>query len=577
MAVETMDAFGDQGKMAGVMASLKMHSIPPQEMPTRYESEEEEMSETDLPSPDDEAYSPVESDMGGMDSEAPRHGSHGPSSSKDFTFRMPSPTPEPEGFRSSVYNRKRGSCLALMAPKSPQPADSEKQLRKSYGPYRDSPPFQKTRFFSSMLLETDTRSLRQSICSEILSSDDDLGPETSFLIATSVVYHVPDSKPSLVSVGPVSSPSRTSPAPEHQKKRPAPLDLAPSRQPSTNTTRSGSVKDRLARLMTSKQEKRRGSHFMQFPNSSNSSILETPSFALRGWNGTEEASRFSGSESDQPPESRTLERDYWFSRRESNTSLRYSSQSQNSHHSLNQTKEEKSSPSLSQPTGFRRRITSHGQIPNSELSPSLSPLLKTAPAVSAAPRRRFVYSLTPPADRSLAPYSNSSLRTTLSQYSFAGSEPSPPRSSSSRDRTSSMKSVASTSSKLSMSPFDTTSLKSLTQRYARLPNSEDSSAQRRPSGSLLSIGHKPDARLGEKRYYSQSSGLSRASTIAVDEMKTLDDRQMEVTSRPKETYRKHKYSSSRGKKWFQDKGENISQARNKALNGLGSVIRTKIT
>ncbi|EER27630.1 hypothetical protein D8B26_006280 [Coccidioides posadasii str. Silveira] len=579
MAAGTMTAFADGERMDGIMTSLKVHGIPKHEMPSRYESDEEDMSEADLPSTDDHVYSPIDSDIGAVDYD---HDRRSPSNSpnSDFAFRLPSPTPGPETPKSPVRDGKRGSCLTLMAPKTPKHENSEKQVRRSYGPYRDSPPSHKTRFFSSMLLDAEARPLRQSICSEILSSDDELGHETHFLIATSVVYHVPDSKPNIISVGPASSPSTTPPVPEQQKKRPAPLNLAPARQASANSSRTpGKVKNRLARLMSSsKQEKRRGSYFMQLPNTSNSSILETPSFVMPNWDAAEGNWRQSGPEFEQSPETRFPERDSWFSHRMSNTSSRYSSQSQKSHASFSQAKEEKPTPALTRSGGFRKRMASHGDILSTE-SPSPQPPFSSFPSssVMAEQKKRFVYSLTPPSDRSLTPHSNSGARTSSSNQMYPTSGQTPPPSSTSREKAYSIKSVASNSSKLSLSPFDTTSFKSLAQRYVPTPTREYSSAQRRPSGSLLSPGPRSDSRFRESRHNSEiSPGVSRTHTLALGEERSFGTWKEEVHEKPKRSSpSKHKHSSSKSVKWFQDKGGNMSQAGTKALNGLGSMIKRK--
>ncbi|EEP79097.1 predicted protein [Uncinocarpus reesii 1704] len=586
MAVGTMAAFGERDAMDDIMTSLKLHTVAQQEMPVRYESEEEEESESDLPGADDHLYSPVDSDMGALDVEHHNNhnsnhdarGSPAQTSNKDFTFRLPSPSPGPESPRSPAVKGRRESCLTLMAPKSPQQGKNEKQLRKSYGPYRDSPPFQNAKFFSSMILEAETRPLRHSICSEILSSDDELGQEAHFLIATSIVYRVPESKPSLISVGPASTPSTTppipepEPEPEPQKKRPSPLNLAPSKPVAANPPRtSGSVKNRLTRLMSSssKQEKRRGSYFMQFSNSSNLSVLETPSFSLPNWNSPEETWRRSGSESEQPPENRPLEASSRFSRRISTTSSRYSVQSQTSRSPSAQNKDEKSTLSLPRSGGFRNRLASPGQT-HTESSPSQFPSSSAqVKATVPEPKKPSVQRLTPPPDRFQRPQSNSSSRTAPSYHLFPDIEQTPVGSSAR-----SIKSVTSNSSKPNQSTHDTSSLRSLTQRYNRMPNRDDFPTQRRPSGSPLSMSSRADSRFRDGRHNSEFGlSLNRTRTLAVDEEKSLgswkeDSHEEFEGSSP----RKHKHSSSKSMKWFQ--GGNMSQA-GKALNGLGSMIRTK--
>ncbi|KAI2145288.1 hypothetical protein LOZ29_000452, partial [Ophidiomyces ophidiicola] len=569
-----------QERLDDVMSALKMHSIPHQQMPQRYESDEEEISEADAPSLDDQLYSPVGSDTCGGDSDQRAFVSPANSPQTDFTFRMPSPSPGPEAPKTPICNNnaKRGSCLTLMAPKS-RLEDNEKQFRKSYGPYRESPSFQNTHFFSSMLVETDTASpIRKSMCSDVFSSDEELGPETRFLIATSVVYHVPNSKPNLISVGPSATPSApsTSPTPhvaEQQKKRPAPLDLAPSRRLSTNTTRTTtSVRTRLSRLMTTKQDKRRGSYFIQLPNSSESSIVPTPSFSVPNWKGAEATQKPPESEPEPPPEHNPVERDSWFSNRGSNTSSRYSSQSQNSPMSPQEAKDE-SSKGLSRSSGFTKRIASRGQ----KLSIDSTPLPQPSTLSSAAPRlpapepkKKFGYSLMPSPDVSISPYPTG-LRAPVSSRTLHNVDLTPPRSSHSREKAYSIKSGISNSSKLSLSPFDTTSFKGLAQRYSRAQIFDDPATQRRPSGSPIFMGRNPDGKFRDGRLNSTTSlALPRASTFAVPEEHDLEQEK-------KSSGKKHKHSPSKSMKWFQDKGGNMSQAGSKALTGLGSMIRTKIS
>lgn len=564
------------------------------------------MSEVDSPNPDDQVYSPVGSDVSGPDDEGPDNGSPlhsaniSPNNHKDFTFRMPSPALTQESIRSPASSTgKRGSCLTLMAPKSARREEADKEVRKSYGPYRDSPPFQKTRFFSSMVLETEPRSLRRSICSDILSSDDEFGSETHFLIATSIVFQVPDSKPNLVSVGPSpstsSSPSTTPPPTEQPKRRPAPLSLDSERQSSGIPSRAtGSVKNRLARLMTSKQEKRRGSYFMQIPNPSNSSILETPSFAVPNWH-KDEPRRSSDSEYSQAPESRLADRDSWFGGRLISSPSRYSTHSQMSRDSYGIAKDDKHSQGLSRSSGFRRRLASHGQIlrPDTTPAPSPAPTNTSTSSNSAPPaqKKRFVYSLTPSVDRTPTPHSNGSASTTLPSYTFPFSNDHlAPRNP---GKAYSIRSVASNSSKLNLSPFDSTSFKSLTQRYNRTPTPQDppppssSSSQRRPSGSLLSMDRKPDTQFRQKRANSEfSPGLPPSPRPPI----SPEGRKLSSTPESGNTTinanlqwgpppgRKHKHSASKSMKWFQDKSGNVSQAGGKALlNGLGSMIRTKMS
>ncbi|KAK2748526.1 hypothetical protein FQN57_000660 [Myotisia sp. PD_48] len=281
--------------------TVHLHTTPGQQMLARYESDEEQTSESDMANRDDQFFS--DSDLGTGDSDVNMGDSSGgePHSSFEserggFTFTMPVPQQhdlETLQHPTSKYTVKRISGLTLLPPVQspktqhiPTPDDrSTIRPNRSRSPSLTRFSMKRVSIASSILIEAEF----QSFYSDTVSSDEENGIESHFFLATPVVYHLPKSRPNLIFISRAPARSEIGRASKkHKKQKSSPL--ARPESSSGNTKSSTTMKSRLSRLrLSSRIEDRRMSetstsvysHDMRSPGMlSNAS---TPLFKNPNW------------------------------------------------------------------------------------------------------------------------------------------------------------------------------------------------------------------------------------------------------------------------------------------------------
>ena len=462
--------------------------------------------------------------------------------------------------------------------------------------------------------------------SDTVSSDEDHSPDAHFCTATPVTYFAPHTRPNLVSISP--SLVRTNPAKVTKKtKKHASL----SRKSSTDSNRS--MKNRISQLRLSQTENKRNSTLIfQVPSSPGVSPTMARYSAQSGSRNRDSASTASTSSTKQWPLSEKIEIE--------SSSRRTSTQPEKSLQpsplpppsspppppppkeypaSENRRSFDRSHARSSdiRTTGYRRRTDASIPLPNtiglatSSPSPTFSPTLNTGRFSTQQYRGSYRPPPTPPtaASEPPYPYSTSRLRTGSSTPDTWGDpfpsprpqafdnvhmQASPPGTPASRERTRSISSMASSSSKFSL-PLDA---KNMMNRYRRdhnhNHNHRNSHATAPPSSSTgsgrfssLAMASKSTTNLAS---YLTSSTNSNASFPRVDSpLGTTTTTSISTASRrPSLSVRRNTGSPTsqsseqrplraKSTKWLQNTGETVSQAGSKAFNGLGSMLRKKTT
>ncbi|OAX79692.1 hypothetical protein ACJ72_05985 [Emergomyces africanus] len=228
----------------------------------RYESEEEDISETEASGRTESVFSPIEndSDTGASEPEeinfdSPRTDLVRESSIPEdkFALQIPtSPISEVAVSRTGSINTvNRASCITLMPPLRPQitkPASKDSSTSNS-----TSPPLSPNRATEDEALQY----FRSLFADTPVSSDDEDVADTSFLIATPISFYVPESKPHLVSIQQTGSQNSIRPTVQNQNTQEP--DFITDENSSKRRPSNASIKNRISGLKMGKYGKRRSS------------------------------------------------------------------------------------------------------------------------------------------------------------------------------------------------------------------------------------------------------------------------------------------------------------------------------
>ncbi|KAF3480048.1 uncharacterized protein GIQ15_05395 [Arthroderma uncinatum] len=278
------------GSIPAVSASLHIQPLPQ----TRYESDEEEESELDIPAARDDRFfstPDAESDIAIGSQMTTDHCEGG----FEFTMspselqRMPdrrqgTDTPQ----RTSVYTIRRISGLTLLPPL--QTSTEQLQQRRDASRSRSPSVTPRTRAErpATMIFEaeevdsiySDPPSDYDDTCNDSEPGEDNDAPDGGaidelFFVATPITYHLPKGRPSLVSISPPPSQSGRSPqipsqpeeqsprAQKKQKKRDsASLERTDSVVSRHSSTSSSNINKNLLHIKVSRNEPRRGSTYI---------------------------------------------------------------------------------------------------------------------------------------------------------------------------------------------------------------------------------------------------------------------------------------------------------------------------
>ncbi|KAM5458257.1 hypothetical protein MaudCBS49596_000170 [Microsporum audouinii] len=517
-----------------VSTSLHIHPMPQ----TRYESDEEEESELDIPaSRDDRFFSTpdADSDIGIGSCVTTDRGVGGfeltmPPSEEEHKMqhrRQGKTTPQ----RSSVYTVRRISGLTLLPPLQTSAEQLQQHQRKNENASRSRSPSTTPRTRAerpaTMIFEHEEI---DSIYSEPASdyddasndicNDSDLGDETdidihdggaideSFFVATPVTYHLPKGRPSLVSISPPPSQSGRTPripsqaedlSPRAQKKQKkqkkqstsASLERTDSVISRSSST-AGSIKRTIQHLKPKKNEPHRSTYVPSERSPVSPSAAINATSPMLGSTPPDSAKFFTETTKHKlaPPDSRRrslVPGQLRSGRRDRNVSEQTPppTDSEAQKNAYNK-------PSQIQNQGHRRRATeklpSFNKVAWTPASPPASPSEDNSTSLGCplpAPQKLPVSVPEPlpsPGIRKTKTFQTPSLNNSLDQLPV-------PRS---RARTRSISSIASTASKFSIPAFDSASLKAIAQKYQNrttspLPGAASpttsTSSNLRPAGS----------------------------------------------------------------------------------------------
>ncbi|EEH36831.1 hypothetical protein PAAG_07249 [Paracoccidioides lutzii Pb01] len=289
----------------------------------RYESEEEEVSEAEVSERTEYLFSPIENDSDTGVSEFEEVGFDSPQSSianknyaSEITFSLEIPIPpftvtDISGSRSTS-TANRDSCITLMPPlKSHATETASISSPKSISASPTLFPVAEPIFVSNHVTEEEAMQYFQSFCSEVVPSDEECSADTCFHVATPISFHVPESKPHLISIQAQSHPPSIAQNTPRQRKRNSPPvtgEVSSESSPGSNV----SLKNGISSLRMGKQDKKRDSSLpVSEPASfikakfSDASVSALSDLNMRGRN-----SHFFGSESElSSPASRSKSRD----------------------------------------------------------------------------------------------------------------------------------------------------------------------------------------------------------------------------------------------------------------------------
>ncbi|KAL1959409.1 hypothetical protein VTO42DRAFT_2212 [Malbranchea cinnamomea] len=588
-------------------------------MPERYESEEEEVSEADTPSREEHFFSTtdVESDISGFESDTNNDSRENSwfsttmtkTDDEAVTWRLSMATCraswEDQSRPTSVYTIKpsRGNNGTGLSPMPFLPSQAESTPSLSSNTTSPSvSPREHTTLTPSTSYEPDPG--RLSFYSDPVSSDEERDPETDFLTAIPVTYYTPNSRPNLVSILP--SFPRSSDAKVSKKLPKRQKSGLLSRHGSTGSNRS--MKARFSRLRLSQYDNRRNSTLVfEVPADAPNSSPPPPFHSLtRSSTHSGARNRHSGGSS-TPTSSATSKQSsnrgtkQWPLPDGNSSDRRMSIQT---HCELESTRPAPPPPpkeyqSFHRPhvrsssvkiTGYRKPtdvtvpVSNTIGIATSSPPPPPPPPPKNPGAGRSSPQKQTPYrsSPVPPTGASNAPHAGCGKRTFLGGASTPDSwgdpypSPSYQRLSQSESRTSgersrSISSMASSSSKFSLPSFDSVSVKAMVHRYRRQHHGDTtatSSTDRSHPRSSPSIS-KSSTHLG--LYPNAPTNFPRAEPPF-----SSHDAGKQRRSTPSPSQTQHPLRS-KSTKWLHSTGETVSQAGSKAISGLGSIIRKKTT
>ncbi|PGH02869.1 hypothetical protein AJ79_07525 [Helicocarpus griseus UAMH5409] len=271
MDVVDLRAFGSaelHAKLGNPKPSINVNDVRAASVRPKYESEEEEVSETEASNRSESVFSPVENDSDTGASESEEMGLDSPKESINrehstpehiFALEIPTSSSGPAISRTGSINTvKRASCITLMPPIQPRPNDSSSA---SASPLLSG--VAEPIFVPSHVTEEEAIQYYRSFYSDAVSSDDEYGLdnlEASFLVATPISFYVPDSKPHLISIEPPGSYiSKRQTTRRRKKQDSSPLSREVSPKSSPRSPSSISIKNRVSGLRKVQHSKRRDS------------------------------------------------------------------------------------------------------------------------------------------------------------------------------------------------------------------------------------------------------------------------------------------------------------------------------
>ncbi|PGH05002.1 hypothetical protein AJ80_08429 [Polytolypa hystricis UAMH7299] len=605
VAVPTYPPAEMHRKLGNAAVPMRVTPVGRHDIPRRYESDEEEISEAEASGHHEAVFSPIDVDS---DEESADTDCESDNSSLKIPYQRHSTLrvenfPRNEPSRSpSINTIRRTSGTMLLPSGQPESDDAQFSSSESSSPSPLPSPIMRPVLSPARATESKRLSSFQSFYSDALSSDDEENVELSFRVATAVAYRLPASRPSLISIElPYTQPVNRRMAKKQQQDTYSPL-----RRPSTSGTSGDAggmgVKNRFSRLKIPKYEKKRGTNAESTPSPSpftqNFPNTSVPTFVTPNWGGKNGNAK---SEPLPPLPPRKYPRDFdapTFPRRNSHqaTGVGWSPQDQadTRRSTITQTNldnvtslgvEQDKVPRSSWYTKRRNQAPPVPSLKGLSLVSAISLPLSNSPSPIDSPtkflRRNQRDAFT---DGSQPPYSGggsrSGLDTPSSAQTFDGlyygaptSGPSPGPFSDFRERAQSVSSMASTSSMSSHPTFDNASIKSTQHRYRQqfYNNNSPSIHDYSSSRSSIASGFRPHTRNGN--FSTTNLSVVSSSIPDSDTMANIN----EVGHYPHSPANENNKKISRPKsiKLLYETGESVSRAGTKAFTGLGSMLKKK--
>ncbi|EEH49675.1 uncharacterized protein PADG_05754 [Paracoccidioides brasiliensis Pb18] len=235
----------------------------------RYESEEEDVSEAEVSERTEYLFSPIENDSDTGVSEFEEVGFDSPQCSitnksyaSEITFSLEIPIPpfivtDISG-SGSISTANRDSCITLMPPlKSHATEIASISSPKSISASPTLFPVAEPIFVSNHVTEEEAMQYFQSFCSEALPSDEEYSADTCFHVATPISFHVPESKPHLISIQAQPHPpsiARNTPRQRNRNSTPVTGEVSSKSSPGNVTLKHG-----ISSFRMGKQDRKRDS------------------------------------------------------------------------------------------------------------------------------------------------------------------------------------------------------------------------------------------------------------------------------------------------------------------------------
>ncbi|KAL1999420.1 hypothetical protein VTN02DRAFT_4535 [Thermoascus thermophilus] len=266
----------------GCSWDLKARTVRKPNVLQRYESEEEEASEADTRS-QDRAFSPVDcdsSDTGAFDSESSTDEiAHEEERENRRSRNLLFPC-LPAGGRTtrsrpvSIDTVKRRSDVTFVPDSIYRDDDDDDEITSPSTPISSSPPasshlLHPTVFVPPEASESEVLSYHQSYYHDPVLSDDEPDIESPLLVATPILYRIPTSRPSLISISP---PSEQSTADEQEQKS------SHSRSSSNSSSWSNSSAQSSGQPGSRKGHSKQNSSLTSVPSTYSGEFLRAPTY-----------------------------------------------------------------------------------------------------------------------------------------------------------------------------------------------------------------------------------------------------------------------------------------------------------
>lgn len=265
----------------GCSWDLKARTVRKSNVLQRYESEEEEASEADAGS-QDRAFSPIDcdsSDTGAFDSEssadeiAHEEERENRSSRNLLSPYLPASGRTTRSRPVSIDTVKRRSDVTFV-PDSFYRDDDDDEITSPSTPISNSPPpsshlLHPTVFVPPEASESEVLSYHQSYYHDPVLSDDEPDIESPLLVATPILYRIPTSRPSLISISP---PSEQSTADEQEQKS------SHSRSSSNSSSWSNNSAQNSGQPGSRKGHSKQSSSLSSVPSTYSGEFLRAPTY-----------------------------------------------------------------------------------------------------------------------------------------------------------------------------------------------------------------------------------------------------------------------------------------------------------